>query len=91
MDKHQEILLRLQNLGRSIDNIRGRDQFDWQIFQQLDKMEVNCIHAFRRMDKLLVDCRRIGRETIPYQEAYIRAKECLDTTEQYLMLALLSN
>lgn len=65
------------------------DPIDFQIWSDLRTMLNNCDRLYDELDRTSVECRRIGRETIAFNQAHQRLDESLTMLEQFVMTAIL--
>ena len=62
---------------------------EFQTWSDLNVMLNNCDRLYDDLDRTSVECRRIGRPTIAFKEAYQRLDQSITLLEQFVMTAML--
>lgn len=81
-----DLRLRLTQIEQQIPNIKNR-----QARRELSMMLKSAHAALTKVDQELVECRRLQRPTVKYQELLINADQVLRFVEQHLTFAALLN
>lgn len=77
---------RFEQLEKQIPNIKNR-----QARRELTMMLKSASVAVTRVDQELVECRRLQRSTVKYQDLVTEADKVLNFVEQHLTFAALLN
>lgn len=81
-----DLRLRLTQIETRIPNIKNR-----QARRELNMMLKSAHAALTKVDQELVECRRLQKQTIRYQDLITEADKVLRFVEQHLVFAALLN
>lgn len=82
----EPLLERINNIRRGIPQIRNKTAR-----QDLIKMLRNIDTAMNTLSRESVECRRLRRQTLHYQELHEQAEHSISNLEQHLTFAALLN